>query len=382
MLDAVDELALHQQRAVDRVAVAGILCTLFVAASFVALDPLQTVARPGGDASVPQPTGSAAATASEDRPPFARLSLPSPTWSLVTDGQSVAYVRLARGEPSEIVVRSLSSEDWRTAYQAPEGSYVGQLSLADGLLAFEEVASGPGAPSRITVRALRVHTGDRVTLDSYAPLGPGLGESGGQASASPLTDGRRVLWVRQSALPSGSSGDEIRMLDLASGERRTVFESATGISGLVLWRDALAFTLLSTNAPARSLVLDLASGEIRAIDGFAYSQVRSAVPGGVILTGSESASGVAASWLVGTDGTRRRLGSDCLDVRMTERVLAMRCGTQLEIRDLATGTRLFQLAPTVGSLAVADRTVVWADGGELTVYELPALPETGGAVPY
>src|SRR5207237_681254 len=83
--------------------------------------------------------------------------------------------------------------------------------------------------------------------------------------------------------------------------------------------------------------------------GFAYSYMQSIGPSGVVVTGATTADAPAASWLVNTDGTRTRLASDCFNVTVSARVLAMRCASQLEIRDLATASSLYRFAVPAGA---------------------------------
>ncbi len=354
----MSQIALQQQRTVDRIALAGSLVALLAASAFIALDPVQTVARRAPTVATAPAVRVAAAS---ERSPLVRLALPTATWTVVTDGSWAAYARLSKGEPAEIVVRSLRGEDWRVAYRAAPDAYLGQLSLAKGVLTFEEIGV-PGSdalPSRISVGALDVASAERTAVDAYAPLVP--------ASAAPITDGSRVLWVHQTA-----QGQEIREHVLATGASRVVYAGPAQLAGLSLWRDTLAFTVLAQGDTA-SYTLDLASGALSRIDGFAFSYVQSIGPSGVVVTASPSAQAAAASWLVGAEGTRTRLASDCFNITMTERVLAMRCASQIEVRDLATSSSLYRLAGLAGSLAVSDRTVVWGEGDTLVVYELPTL---------
>jgi hypothetical protein len=367
-LEAVNEIALQQQRTVDRIALAGTLLAMLSAAAFIALDPVQTVVRraparlepvaPGRDAALVAPV--------PERSPLRRLELPSPTWTVVTDGSWAAYSRVARGEPAEIVVRSLRDESWKVAHRAGPAAYFGQLSLAGGVLAFEEIAlsSADAVPGEVTVQMLNVTSGARTTVDSYARLAPG--------SASPVTDGSRVFWVRHTLLPGGLVGQDLYQLDLASGDRRMLFRQMAQVSGLTLGYETLAFTTLA-NERSESYVVDLASGALRRIEGFAFSYVQSVGPEGVVLSGSPTPATPAASWLVRADGSRQRLAADCFNVQMTLRLLALRCGAQVEIRDLRSGTSLYLFAGDAGALAVYESGVVWGEGDALVVYDLPAL---------
>lgn len=363
----MNEIALRQQQTIDRIALAGSMLAFLAAAAFLTLDPVQTVARRTPGASRPSdlaPLAAPAATGSASSA-LVRLELPSPTWTVVTDGTWAAYSRMAKGELPEIVVRSLHSAAWSVAYTASEGGYLGQLSLADGVLLFEEIAL-PGAealPSRIAVRALDVETGELATLDSYTPTVPG--------SASPITDGTRALWIRQTDACGGGC-QELRVRDLASGSERSAFVTTAQVTGVAVWGDTLAFSAVA-DRNAASYRLDLATSVLTRIDGFAFSYVQSIGPDGVVLTGGLGLDAPAASWLVAADGTRTRLASDCFNVTMTSRVLAMRCASQIEIRDRVTGTSLYRYAGDAGALAVYDGGVVWGEGAELVLYALPPL---------
>jgi hypothetical protein len=363
----MQEIALQQQRIVDRIALAGSLIAMLSAAAFIALDPVQTVVRQAPPDVAPAAIQVAAPlTPAAERSALLRLELPSPTWTVVTDGTWAAYSRLAKGEPGEIVVGSLREANWKVAHRAAAGTYFGQLSLAAAVLVFEEIAlSGADpVPGQVTVQLLNAASGERSTVDRYAPLAPG--------SASPVTDGSRVFWVRHTLLPGGLVGQDLYRLDLRSGDRRMLFRQMAQVSGLALGYDTLAFTTLA-NERSESYVIDLASGALQRIEGFAFSYVQSVGPGGVILTGSPSPNTPAASWLVRADGSRQRVASDCFNVQLTQRLLAMRCGAQIEIRDLVRGTSLHRFAGDAGALAVYESGVVWGEGDALMVYELPAL---------
>jgi hypothetical protein len=368
MLWPMNELALQQQRTVDRIALIGSALAILAATAFVALDPVQTVARRGSSAA----TGSSLPTvapAAPDRSPLAQLALPSPAWTIVSDGTWAAYARLDEGQPAEIVVRALHSDASRVVYRAHEASYLGQLSLAKGVLALEEILPGNNGQGReISVRVVNVATGDVTTMDTFAPSS--------SLAASPVTDGSRLFWVR----PNAAGGDEIRGFDLATSKAWTVQRRPEQIAALALSGNSLAYTAFARDASA-SYVLDLASGAAKPVDGFAYSYVQSVAPDGVVVTGALAAGAPASSWLVRSDGARTRLASDCFNVTMTARVLAMRCATQIEIRDLATGASLYHFAGNAGALAVFEGGVVWGEGDELMLYELPALARATEARP-
>lgn len=357
----MNELALQQQRTVDRIALTGSLIAVLAAAAFIAFDPVQTVARRAAPAAPIAAAPATAAARAETPSPLVRLSLPSATWSVVSDGTWAAYARLPDGQQAELVVRSLTSDAWRVAYRAAPGSYLGQLSLEDGVLAFEEIAL-PGKdalPDRISVNAVTVDTGEVRLVDSFAPVA--------SIASSPVTDGSTVLWVRPSA-----RGHEVRELDLASGTSRTVYRSDAEISGLALASDRVAFTTVGIGS-THSFVMDRATGEVTPVDGFTFSYVQSLAPDGVIVTASEGGDAAAASWLVRRDGTRTRLASDCFNVAMTARITAMRCATQIEIRDRATGSALYRFAGDAGALAVFDTGVVWGEGDALMLFRAPTL---------
>lgn len=363
----MNELALRQQQTIDRIALVGSMLAFLGAALFLALDPIQTVARrsPGARATIDLSRVTAPAATATGRSPLVRLDLPSPTWTVVTDGTRAAYSRTGTDDRPAIIVRSLHGSAWSVAYEAAEGGYLGQLSLAKGILAFEEIAL-PGTaalPSRIAVRALDLQTGELSTIDTYSPAIPG--------SASPVTDGTRVLWIRQTEA-CGAGCQELRERDLATGRERTAFATTAQLGGIALWADTVAFSAVA-DRNAMSYRLDLASGAVALILDFGFSYVQSVGPDGIVLTGGIGTDAPAASWLVAADGTRTRLASDCFNIAMTARVLAMRCASQLEIRDRVTGTSLYRYAGDAGALAVYDTGVVWGEGAELVLYELPAL---------
>ncbi len=362
------------QRTVDRIALTGAALALVSAVAFIALDPVQTVVRrvPAAPAAAPAEPAATAAPVAAESTPLVRLALPSAAWSVVTDGRSIAYARLKEGEPGEIVVRSLVNEDWRVAYRAAAGSYLGQLSLRSGMLAFEELAQAQ--PGRTIVRLLNVATGERRVVDQYTPLGVRYGEGGGYISSSPVTDGARVFWIHQTLMPKGGVCNEIRVLDVATGEDRLLYQKMAPISGLAVHGDTLAFTMVTKDA-AHAYTVDVASGALSQIDdGFSVSYVQSVGPAGVVVSGAERAAVNSASWLIRADGTRTRIASSCFNVTVTDRVIAMRCGSQIEIRDLATGASLYAYSGSAGPLAVYDRGVVWGEGDSLVKYELPPVP--------
>ena len=386
---------IRAQRTIDRAALAGIAVTFVSASLLLALDPVQVVRRAAPVAPLPAPAPAASPRVAADSP-LRRPSLPSQAWSVVSDGRSVAYVRATDDERSEIVVRSLRSDDraragggseadadarasagtrsvpdWRVAYRAPEGSYVGQLAFAADALLFEEVATGPGGPEEITLRLLRVSSGARTVLDRYVPLDFSAGEGGGFTSALPQLDGRRAAWARQVA-ERGAVTNELRVVDLETGASAVVFRRAKLVTALALWRDRLAFSLLGTDGRSSSHLLDLGSGTARELDGFASSFVHSIGPRGVVVTGAESRDEPAAAWLVGYGGGRTRLGAQCSAYLFTERVFASRCGDRIEVKDLASGGALIEVAPDAGTLAVTVDGVLWSEGSELVWYELPA----------
>lgn len=369
--DAMNELALQQQRTVDRIALIGSAIAILTAAALVALDPVQTVSRhPSAAARQPAPIAAPLAVTSE-RSPLVQLSLPSPAWTIVSDGTWAAYARLEKGQPAEVVVRSLHSDESRVVYRAAASSYLGQLSLAKGVLVLEEIAqpSADGSGRTVLVRTVSIASGEQTTVDTFAPTS--------SLASSPLTDGSRVLWVR----PASGAGDEIREFDLATGKTRVVQRPGTQVAGLALSGNVLAYTAFARDA-ATSYVVDLgASAAAKPVDGFAYSYVQSVAPEGVVVTGALEAGAPAASWFVKNDGTRSRLGSECFSVTMTARLLAMRCATQIEIRDLATGSSLYRFAGSAGALAVFENGVAWGEGDELVLYELPPLADASHARP-
>src|SRR5919204_6324068 len=158
--DAMNELALQQQRTVDRIALIGSAIAILTAAALVALDPVQTVSRhPSAAARQPAPIAAPPAVTSE-RSPLVQLSLPSPAWTVVSDGTWAVYARLEQGEPATLVARSLHSESSRVVYQAAASGYLGQLSLADGIVAFEEVTqpNGDGTRRTMAIKTLSIAT--------------------------------------------------------------------------------------------------------------------------------------------------------------------------------------------------------------------------------
>jgi hypothetical protein len=360
---AMNEIALERQRTVDRIAVVGSAIAMLTAAAFVALDPVQTVSR-HPSAAARQPAATLPVAATPDRSPLVQLSLPSPAWTVVSDGTWAVYARLEQGEPATLVARSLHSESSRVVYQAAASGYLGQLSLADGIVAFEEVTqpNGDGTRRTMAIKTLSIATGAVTVLDTYAP--------NASLAASPVTDGARVFWTR----PAREGGDEIREFDRATASSSTLSRSGKQIAGLALSGTTLAYTAFAGDE-ATSYVLDLATGASRPVDGFAYSYVQSVGPDGVVVTAAPTPGAAAASWLVRADGTRTRLGSECFNVTMTARLLAMRCATQIEIRDLATGSSLYHFAGNAGALSVFENGVVGAEGDELVLYELPALAD-------
>ena len=364
----MNELVLRQQQTVDRVAMVGSAIAILVAAAFVTLDPIQTVARRSAPLSVQAPS-TVAAVAAPEGSPLVQLSLPSPAWTVVSDGTWAAYTRVEKGQPAEVVVRSLRTEDWRVLYRAGESSFLGQLSLAKGLLALEEIVQpNPDATGRsITIRAISIASGDVITVDSFTPMA--------SLASSPLTDGARVWWVRPVA-----NGNEIRELDLATGTTRTVQQRPDQIAGLAFFGDSIGFTAFQRDS-GQSYVVDLTNLIAARVEGFAYSYMQSIGPSGVVVTGATTADAPAASWLVNTDGTRTRLASDCFNVTVSARVLAMRCASQIEIRDLATASSLYRFAGNAGALAVFDGGVVWGEGDQLMLYELPSLHEASRSRP-
>ena len=364
----MNELALRQQRTVDRIALVGSAIAILGATAFVTLDPVQTVARRSSPAVPAHAAAAAPVAATPERSPLVQLSLPSPAWTVVSDGTWAAYARLAKDEPAEIIVRSLHADDSRVAYRAGTSSYIGQLSLSRGVLALEEILqSGTDGRRAISVRALTVSTGEVTLIDRFEPTR--------SLTASPVTDGSRVLWIRP-----GTSGDEIREFDLVSGKTRIVRHDDAQIAALAIGVDAIAYTVFSGET-AKTFVLDPSTGAATPVDGFAYSYIQSVGPDGVVVTGAVTAGSPAASWLVRPDAAKTRLGSDCLNVTMTARVLAMRCASQIEIRDLATASSLYRFAGNAGALAVFDDGVVWGEGDELMLYELPALSDASRARP-
>ena len=371
----MNEIALQQQRTIDRVALAGSLLAAFAAAAFLAFDPVQTVARrPAQVPAAVVPVAAAPAPALADTTPVRSVALPAPTWSAVSDGQWAAYVSSDdKGSPGEIVVRRLANEDWHVAYVATPGRYLGQLSLAAGLLAFEELvpAGTSGAAPTVTVKTLRIDSAELSTIDEYLALDLRYGEGGGYASSSPVTDGSRVFWIHQTAMSKGGVCNEIRMRDNATGATTIVYQKMTTLGSLAVWGDTLAFTRF-TEPASSAFLLDIPSRKLAAVDGFDFSVVQSAGPAGVVVTGG-SFSGSAASWLVRADGTTSRLASDCYNVLANERLSAMRCATQIEIRDLATGDSLFAFAGTAGALAIFPTGVLWAEGDSLSIYEVQPL---------
>lgn len=370
----MNEVSVRSIRTVDRAATIGIFLTLTAATAFVALDSVRTVTPRAQEVvtrvAVPVPQTEAVAAS-----PLTRLALPTPTGSIVTDGRWAAYTRLAKGDASEIVVRSLTNDDWYVAYHAPEQTFVGQLSLAQGLLVFEEVTAAQNG--HVVVRALDLATGTRRVIDEYTRLGVSFGEGGGFYSTLPLTDGQRVFWVHQTAMANGGVCDEIRALDLASGKSTLVFQRMAPVTVLAVSGDTLAFSLAQSSGLTTSFVADLRSGAVSEIDGFAFSQVQSVGPQGVILVGATDAvANAPETWLVGANGTRDRLGSDCYSVAMTARLLAVRCNTAIEIDDLVTGGTFYVLAPNAGQLAVFADGALWTENDELVVYMLPELPRS------
>lgn len=363
------------QRTADRAALSGIAVTFLLATLVLALDPVQTVRRAAPAAPLPAPAPAAAPLATPELAPR-RLALPSQVWSIVSDGRSAAYVRATDDERSEIVVRSLRSDDWHVAYRAPAGSYVGQLAFAADAIVFEEIAVGPDGPTEVTLRLLGVSGGTEAVLDRYVPLDFTAGEGGGFTSALPQLDGRRAAWARQVA-EGGAVVNEVRVVDLESGASAVEIRRARLVVALALWRDRLAFSLLSSDGRSSSHLLDLASGATSELGGFASSFLHSIGPRGVVVTGTQSWSEPAAAWLVGYDGRRTRLGAQCSTYVFTERVYASRCGERIEVRDLATGGALYQVAPEASALSVTAEGVLWSEGNELVWYELPA--EDGSA---
>ncbi len=366
MLREVDERGL-QQRVVDRVAVAGIAVTLLAATALVGLDPVQVVSRTRPNPAPPLPAAvpaKVAAAAPAEPSPLRRLRLPSQTWQVASDGRLAAFVRVTESGASEIVVGGLDGETWRVAHRTGERRALGQLSLANGVLAFEEFDSGTNEPTA-AVYALRLDTGRWTVVDEYPiPQPEGAGNGQTLTSAAPVTDGSQVYWVR---------ADEIRGIDLATGEQRSLTHVDGSVPALFAWRDRIAFTSLRDGEAATANVLDLRTGAVRRLDGFTYAFVQAIGPAGVAVLASESETAPLAVWLVAPDGTRTRIGADCI-VAMSARVLATRCGPRLLIRDLATGRTLTQQSAQVGMPAVYDRGAVWSEGAELVVYDLPALP--------
>src|SRR2546426_1848478 len=136
MLSPMNELAFRQQQTVDRVAMIGSAIAILVAAAFVTLDPIQTVSRRSSPLSA-QPPVVAAAVAAPERSPLVQLSLPSPAWTVVSDGTWAAYARLEKGEPAEVVVRRLHSDEWRVPDRPGQTAFLRQLSPPKGRLPFE-----------------------------------------------------------------------------------------------------------------------------------------------------------------------------------------------------------------------------------------------------
>ncbi len=330
----------------------GILVTLLLTAALVTVDPIQSVGRaaPVSLTSVPPAPPATAAASSA----FSRTVLPSRTWAIVGDGERVAYVRVSEDDDrGEIVVKSLASDDWRAVHRAPAGAYISFLAFSGEAIAFEEVAG-----ARVAIRALRIAGGDAITVDEFE-AGP---------SALPATDGRRVAWVRQ--------GRDIRLLELASGAQHVAFRATRPVVALALWRERLAFTLVGSDGDSTSYLV-AGDGSAAAIPGFTSSLVRSVGSRGVLLTGVESWGRPAASWLVGQDGTRTRLASDCANVALSGRVLALRCGERIEVRDLATGGLMIQRAPDAGSLVALEDGAAWIEGDDLVRYRFDALSPPG-----
>ena len=361
----MNELALQQQGTVDRIALVGTAIATALAIAFVLLDPIQTVARSAAPATLPERPEPVAPPAVTAPSPLVQLPLPSPAWTVVSDGSWAVYTRVEPGAAPALVARSLHSDESRLLYRAGATSYMGQLSLGKGVLAFEEIAqpNGDAQGRTIAVRAVSVPGGAVNTIDSFPATR--------SFAASPLTDGTRVLWVR----PATAGGDEIRSLDLASGSVTTLLRRDDRIAGLALAGGRLAFTAFAGDA-GKSYVFDLASARLTPVEGFAYSYVQSIGPAGVIVTAAAAPDAPAASWLVRTDGTRTRLASDCFSITMTARLAAMRCATQIEIRDLATASSLYHFAGNAGALAVFDDGVVWGEGDALMLYELAPVAGT------
>src|SRR5207248_315710 len=124
ILSPMNELALQQQRTVDRVALIGSTLAILAAAAFVTLDPVQNVARrPSSPAAHVTPAPATAA----DHSPLVELALPSPAWTIVTDGTWAACARLEAGQPAEVVARALHRDASHVVYRAGASSYLGQL---------------------------------------------------------------------------------------------------------------------------------------------------------------------------------------------------------------------------------------------------------------
>lgn len=370
----MQDLASLQQRAVDRYAGAGIALTLLAAIAFLALDPVQTVSRPTPLVRAPAaPPAAAVAASAPDAAPFARISLPEPVWRLVGDAERLVYARTSSAGAHELVLRDRARGEWAVAYRAPLTSYIGQFALARGVLVFEEIAMDGSGPAEARVVAIRLATRERALVDRYAPVVDG--EGAGYVSAAPRTDGTRLFWIHQRAHASGRVVHEVRTLDLATGEARTVLERREVITSLEVWRDVLAITLQPAAAPAASVIVDLPSGTARDIDGLAYAYVRAVGPAGVIVNGGTTLQ-QSSTWLIAPDGARTQLGSGCATAAMSERALVTYCDGTLAATDLDTNLGFHRFSPDVATVVALPDAVAWTEGTELFLYPFPA-PEAG-----